>query len=246
MYHLLKQVLLPPGLLVLGIVLGLLLWRRHMRAGKAVALGSALTLYVLATPLGVSLVLGAAQWGVEPFQEAHEAGAIVILSAGVNAQAPEFAHEPSADALTLERLRYGAHLHHQTGLPVLVSGGSWGELEIVAGDVMATSLRDDFATAAKWTERRSRNTRQNALFSAELLKRDNIDTVVLVTHAWHMNRAVLAFEQAGLTVIEGPTAFDQPGRLSLVSILPQAKALHQCYYGVHELVGLLWYRITGP
>lgn len=249
MYIVLKQMLLPPGLLVLGIVLGLFLWRRHARAGKALAITCALMLYLLATPLFSGLLLSAAQWGIEPFEEtqiekAGAAYAIVILSAGINEQATEFQMAPSVDELTLERLRYGARLHHQTGLPVLVSGGPSRGSDVVVGDVMAESLKVDFNTSAKWTERRSGNTRQNAQFSAEILQRDGIDTVVLVTHAWHMKRARRTFERAGLTVIDGPTVFERPGRASLSLVLPQAKALHQSYYGVHELIGQLWYWIT--
>ena len=52
-----------------------------------------------------------------------EVDAIIILSARQNQYAPEFG-EPVSGEEQLVRIRYGAFLQKETGLPVLVSGGS--------------------------------------------------------------------------------------------------------------------------
>ena len=97
-------------------------------------------------------------------------------------------------SLTLDRLRTGAALHRRTDLPILVTGGTTQPRTATVGVVMAESLRDDFRAPARWTEPKSDDTWENARFSAAILKAEGITSVYVVTHAWHMRRAVLAFQ----------------------------------------------------
>ena len=94
-----------------------------------------------------------------------------------------------------------ARLHRETGLPVLASGGD--------GEAVAIKkhLKDDFHVPVRWTEGDSLNTEQNALFTAKILAQENIQTIILVTHALHMRRARRMFEGWGLEVIPAPTDF---------------------------------------
>jgi len=55
-------------------------------------------------------------------------------------------------------------------------------------------------------EGRSRNTRENALFTRELLARRGVSQILLVRSAAHMNRAAALFQKVGLDVI--PAAGD--------------------------------------
>jgi uncharacterized SAM-binding protein YcdF (DUF218 family) len=58
-----------------------------------------------------------------------------------------------------------------------------------------------------------------------------------------MPRAVLAFEAAGLTVVAAPTRFSSPPEPVAADFWPNIGALHATYYGLHEWMGLLWYRL---
>lgn len=167
--------------------------------------------------------------------------AIVILSAGRRHEAPEYGGE-TVDGLTLERLRYGARLARATGLPVLVTGGLATAHERSLADLMAETLAGDYGIEPRWREERSTNTMENARFSAALLRREGIGRVLLVTHGWHMRRALAAFRASGLTVLPAPTAFygTAPDASDLV---PSMAALRMSGYAVHELVGGLWYRL---
>lgn len=124
--------------------------------------------------------------------------AIVVLGGGQETRAPEYA-APNLGMWSLERLRYGLWLSRQTGAPVGYSGGvGW------AGDgsgpaeaqVAAVVAERDFERKLRWSETASRDTRENAQRMLAMLRRDGIREVVLVTHGWHLPRALRAFEDA--------------------------------------------------
>ena len=167
--------------------------------------------------------------------------AIVILSAGRRHEAPEFGGE-TVDAVSLERLRYGALVARQTGLPVLVSGGLASPDEAALARLMAEELKQDYGIDARWLEDRSANTMENARFSAAILHQAGIERILLVTHAWHMRRSLGAFGRLGLTVVPAPTAFYTPPP-SVARLLPSMTALRMSFYALHELIGQVWYAI---
>jgi len=168
----------------------------------------------------------------------------VILSAGRRVYAPEFGGE-TADELTLERVRYGARLARGTQLPVLVSGGSPHGEAVSLAKLMADALRADYGITAKWQESRSTNTAENAIYSADILKRAGINRIVLVTHAWHMKRAYAAFAANGLSVIAAPTAFyGRPvSRTWSYYVEPDERAFRNVGYALHEIIGGYWYAV---
>jgi len=170
--------------------------------------------------------------------------AIVILSAGRRAYAPEFGGE-TADELTLERVRYGARLARDTQLPVLVSGGATQGEPIPLARLMTNVLFRDYGIDPKWQEARSANTAENAIYSAEILKNAGINRVILVTHAWHMKRAYAAFVANGLSVVAAPTAFyGRPATLSWTYYVePNMRAFRNAGYALHEIAGGYWYKL---
>jgi len=103
-------------------------------------------------------------------------------------------------------------------------------------------LTGEFGVPVRWVEGGSANTRQNARFSAEMLKRDGVTRVLLVTHAWHVPRAMRSFERAGLAVSPAPTLFHREP-LTPLDFLPKSYA--GAHYAMHEWLGLIWYRLLG-
>ncbi len=166
---------------------------------------------------------------------ADRAQAIVVLDAGryARGRGPE-AVKPE----TLDRLQHGVWQQRRTGLPILVSGDG-------AGALMDTVLRELFGTSARWIEATSRNTQENADFSAAMLRAEGVDHVMVVTHGWHMPRSVAAFERAGLRVTPAPMGFGGPDRweLRLLSLVPTATGWLATHIALHEWVGIGWYRL---
>lgn len=123
--------------------------------------------------------------------------AIVVLGGGIEPYAPEYG-VANLTRVSLERLRYGVWLGRETGLPVAFSGGvGWDQPDAKAeAQVAAQIAGQEFGRPLKWVEDSSRDTRENATHTLALLKPLGIKHIVLVTHGWHMPRAVRAFEEA--------------------------------------------------
>lgn len=234
---------LPPlALVLLALGGGLAAWR-GWRTGGLLAAAAALGLLVLATPFASDLLAAslereaaaAARAGVTP-------AAIVILSA----EAARSATGVDIGPLTLERLRAGAALHRRTGLPVLVSGGPLGPGEPALAALMARSLQDDFGVAARWQEVRSRDTRENAAFSAAVLRTEGVGAAYVVTHGWHLPRALEAFGREGFAAAPAPVRAPRtaPG-LGMPQFVPRADRLGLSWYVLREWTGRLAYALRG-
>jgi uncharacterized SAM-binding protein YcdF (DUF218 family) len=94
-----------------------------------------------------------------------------------------------------------------------------------------------------WKEERSKDTWENAAFSAAMLRNAGIHSVYLVTHAWHMRRAIIAFRAAGLTVTAAPVAMDEPPHFGFHSLVPLVSSWQTSFYALHEWVGTAWYAL---
>jgi len=241
-----EVVFLPPLFPVLWIAIGLILAHAWPRLGHAVAWAGVALAVALMTPFSVGTLLATLETApvFDPTQPG-DARAIVILGGGRRAYAPDFGGE-TVNRLTLERLRYGAHLAKLTGLPVLVSGGVATEENTAEAQLMELALAQDFDVAARWVEDQSVNTGENAKFSAVMLKREGIEHIVLVTHAAHMSRAQAYFEAAGLKVTPAPTGFlGGPGPDDgLLAWLPTQNTAYAGWYALHEWAGLLQQRLS--
>lgn len=138
-----------------------------------------------------------------------------------------------------------AWLAKRTGLPLLVSGGLGKDGRPSEAHMMQQVLEQEYSLPVRWLEPDSRDTYENAEFSAKLLKADGIERVYLVTHAWHLPRAVWSFHQFKLDVIPAPTVFEGLGKgpRELADFLPNARALERTAYACHEIIGNAWYRL---
>ena len=97
-------------------------------------------------------------------------------------------------------------------------------------------------------ENKSRNTHENALFAALMLRqRFRTNQCVLVTSAWHMRRAMACFQKEGIVVTPFPGNFLSHRRPLAPGewILPKEEALFDAYYLVREMVGYLTYQAMG-
>jgi uncharacterized SAM-binding protein YcdF (DUF218 family) len=207
-------------------------WRRL----AGVALVGLLLLAVPAVPDALLAALERGQGGGDP----AAAQAIVVLGAEVVRQ-PDGRTAPGL--LTLGRLRAAASLARRTGLPILVAGGITQSGAAPVAVAMADSLRDDFATPARWVEDRSADTFENAADSAAMLAGTGVTAVLVVTDQWHMRRALIAFRAAGLRAIPAPVPPQAPGSVQVGDFIPRVGAWMSSYYALHEWMGIAWYSL---
>lgn len=241
----LAALVLPPVGPLLLIALGLWLLRKHRRTGFSFAWAGVLATLLTSSPASVSWMLE----GLEPDPPVSEAAvreshAIVILGGGKRGYAPEYGGE-TVNRLTLERLRYGARLSRDTGVPILVTGGTLYGRHAEA-ELMQAALEIDFHVPVRWVEQAARNTRENAQFSAVHLQAAEARRIVLVTHAAHMPRARVEFERLGFEVVPAPTAWMGGGPQSydgMPQLLPSAASAYAGWIATHEWLGRLAYRL---
>lgn len=240
-------VLMPPGSLVVLLAVAVACFWRFPRLSRWLTGLSALLLYLASTPLVASLLIGALQLypPVSPAQiEAFRPEAIAVLAAGRRSSAPEYGGQ-TVDSLSLERLRYAAQLQQRLGLPLFAAGGREDEVGVSLAELMRTALETEFGVPVAAIEERSRTTAENARLLSAVLRDWGMSRILLVTHAWHMPRAKRAFERAGITVLPAPTNFANLdfGELVPGDFLPNAVALTQTSYALHEIIGLAWYEL---
>ncbi|MGH8618696.1 MAG: YdcF family protein [Burkholderiales bacterium] len=238
----LESALLPPFSLLLLLVLGIWVAKRRRRLGIAVAGLAWLALLALSLP-AVSTRLKLSLEGA-PLDPAHAAAAqaIVVLGGGLRAQAPEFGGD-TVNAYTLERVRYGAHLHRRLNKPILVTGGNPTGRTLPEAVAMKASLAADFGVDTRWVEIASNTTEENARASRALLAPLGIERILLVTHGWHMPRSVLVFEQAGFKVIPAPTGLTGAPADGGLAWVPSATAFAEACLALREWLGMGWYRL---
>jgi uncharacterized SAM-binding protein YcdF (DUF218 family) len=94
-------------------------------------------------------------------------------------------------------------------------------------------------------EQTSRNTYENAVFSADLLHPDPSQKWLLVTSAWHMPRAMGCFRKAGWNVYAAPTGYFTPGDFSLRFHPDFIEQMSRLTIALHEYVGLAAYYMMG-
>lgn len=239
--NLVAAVLLPPlSLLVLGVA-GFGQLGRRPKLGRSLLALSLLGLWLLSTPFVAGRLIATLQVPYVPIA-GDEAEAIVVLGGGLYRTAMEYGGGSTLNSRTLERVRYAARLHRRIGKPILVTGGALENLDS-EGKLMRAILEQEFGVPVAWMEDRSANTRENARFSAELLRNAGIRRIYLVSHVWHLPRAIPEFEREGFAVVPAGTGYQSFDTLRLFDFVPNASALASSYYAFHEWIGLIWYRI---
>jgi uncharacterized SAM-binding protein YcdF (DUF218 family) len=264
--NLISELLTPPGILIVWVLLMLFLIKKHELIKKVLITFGLLMIWVTSTNyFAVQFTNLAGHWLTWPAplteesmlsdlkksgaQLNHQPQAIIILGSGRRKgalEAPIDYHQQDLSSSSLERLRYGARLAKQTNLPILLTGGAPDRInskDLEEAKVMKIVLKKEYLISPKWIEDQSKTTQENALYSAEIVKRDGIKSVYLITHFWHMPRAKTVFEKQGLNVIEAPMGFYQKTAFTPLDFYPSSEGFQRMRWIWHEILGNLWYRV---
>jgi len=234
--------LAPPALFITLCLAGALIGLAWRRVGIAVVLLAAVCLFVAATPALSSYLLSVVEAAIPGGADFRTAQAIVVLGGDQRfGDGGEIAD--SLGPLSVERAMFAAEAFRRLRIPVAVTGGSIPGAHASSAELMKPVLERNFAVPVVWSEDRSLTTYENAVNSAALLKPQKVVTVVLVTQAWHLPRALWSFERAGLHALPWPAPRTAVQASRLNDFLPNVGALHGSFYALHELIGGLYYRL---
>jgi uncharacterized SAM-binding protein YcdF (DUF218 family) len=240
-----SAIVFSPTLLLLGIALGLWLSSKKTKLGKSLAVFSTALLWIFSTP-GFNVWLShnlLTQYKPTTAQELKAQGvqAIVVLGGGVETGQPDGMQQLQATAL--DRLRHGIELSRKTGIPVMVTGGKgWGALDGSDNESKISNrvAMEAFNYEIKWTETESRDTLENAINCKQILSKQGVTQVALVTHSWHMPRSLNAFQNVGLKVTPAPMGFLADRPVDIKSFLPNGYSLNHFFTVFKELVAM-WF-----
>lgn len=230
----------------------LLMKPRSSRAGKVLAwaLGCYLVASIPVVPAIVDDWLAAGFRAFEPGEVSPGRAAIVVLGSGgatvVDWSGNRFATvDVDAAARVLEAVR----IFRLMSSAIVISSGGNGDASdrrVPTGESMRAALAAlGVPPSQLLVETESRNTRDEAVVVARMVREHQIERVVLVTSRVHIRRALGAFRAVGLDAIPAPARepFDALPRYE--RWVPSDRGLWYSGRVAHELLGLVYYRARG-
>jgi uncharacterized SAM-binding protein YcdF (DUF218 family) len=190
-----------------------------------------LLIYFMSSGFIVDIFLRSLENRVTPLNETNmlRGDAYVVLGGGLIENKRDTKYGATLANESLKRLIYANLLYKENQLPIIVSGGK-SQLKknnFSEGFIMAQYLFDlDVNRKDIIIESKSTNTLENSKYTAQLIKKFGFKNPILITSAYHMPRAIYAFEKKGVNVIPAPTDYhteDLKGTFS--QFFPDAHAM---------------------
>ena len=241
----LKQLILPPVVWMLALIIVLIFWRRRwtrkllfITLCGSFILHSGLVGHWLRYPL---------ESRYAPLVNPKNAGpydAIVVLTSA-SIPAGGLLPFPTIDEHMFRRLDEAWRLYKIQPKPIIVSGGhvnpftpDLGENKIACDYLIRWGVPPQHV----FGEAKSRDTFESALQTRKLLEQKGWKRYLLVTSAVHMPRSMLAFSTHAPQPIPAPGDFTlREARLSPLDFAPTASAARAITLTLHEYIGLANY-----
>jgi uncharacterized SAM-binding protein YcdF (DUF218 family) len=242
----------PVNVLLFGALVGVLLcfWRRA-RFGRGLALAAILILLAAATlPLRALLIAPLEDRFPQPPADMKPPYGIIVLGGAIDDVTSaargqtvfDEGGERITEAVILAKRFPQARVVYTSGTNSVFGGSSTEALQ--ARELMAQmGVAPDRVTI----EDRSRNTDENARFTAAIVHPEPSQRWLVVTSAFHMPRAMGVFEKAGFQPIAYPVSFYTLGQFSenLYPTFDPVRNLRIFALAVHEWIGLTAYWASG-
>jgi uncharacterized SAM-binding protein YcdF (DUF218 family) len=199
--------------------------------GRCILLGVSMLAAFFCSRIGALLLLSAAQYGAlaSPSAEVKQPEAIVLLAADY------------------DRVERTAWQYWKTGLPVMVTGGNKDENFITEAAWMVRTLHADFNVPVKWIEDKAQTTEESAMYTAELLKRNGIWRVWIVTDDRHMLRARLLFDRYCIDTVPAPVRYAhelESMEFTIPDLFPSMLGWRVTRSVLHEVGGIVWFYLV--
>lgn len=232
--------LLPPGIFIL-LLLALSIWQYRFAKKRALLLMFfALCLYALSTPYVSTILITSLESRYTPSTKIS-GDVLVMLGGGATANVPDIDGTGQLSGSAANRLLTTARLYYQTRLPILLSGGqvfsdSSNEALIAKRQLVQLGIPEKHILI----ENKSRNTEENARYVKKILKEHNFTKPVLITSAFHMERALRNFKKLHINTVPYPTDYkSNPYQtVDINKFVPSAGALSLSSMAMKEYMGI--------
>ncbi len=201
--------LLPPGIFILLLFLcGIWFFsRKRWKEGFACCV-IAIAVWLISTVFFTDVLFRELE-GSYTIPKSPHGDVILLLGGGISAGVPDFSGIGAPDGEMMTRIVTAVRLQKMLGIPVIVSGGAVFQSQKTTEAAVARRFLEDLGVPHKKIieESNSRDTIENAKYSAAICSQYGFKRPILVTSAFHMRRAVSAFEKAGMKVLPFPANF---------------------------------------
>lgn len=193
--------------LVLAGIISLLVKRKYF--ARIIFIGACIWFLVISTPLVPIMLLNTLEDQYEPVspdQLDPEAEYHIVVLGGGHGFDDRLPPNSLLSLNALGRLNEGIRLHRQLPNSILIlsgysSSGRTTQAEMLRNTALLLGVEEDKTMIQKEPE----NTFEEAKIYSERFARD--ETVILVTSASHMPRAMIVFERFGVSPIASPTNY---------------------------------------
>ena len=242
----------PVSLLLFAALIGVLLgFGRRVRLGRGLALTAILILLAAAMlPVGMFLIAPLEDRFPLPPLDLPAPEGIIVLGGAINDKVSQARQETVFDEGG-ERVTEAVVLakRYPQARIVYTSGSSSFTDPTSTEAAQARKLLSQMGIASERVtiEDKSRNTDENARFTAAIVHPQPSQRWIIVTSAFHMPRSMGIFEKAGFNPIAYPVAFRTQGRWrdDLRLTFDPVRNLRIFEIAVHEWIGLVAYWASG-
>ena len=207
---------------------------------------TSLSIYIISIPL-TTFYLN--RWLVDVYTPQlppkDQPAAIIVLAGGSSKDENGKPFQPGID--TIERLYVGVKLIKENPLYsyLLLSGGDvYNRNGVTEAEIMASAVKIMGCSAKIILEDKSRNTEENLLYCAEIIRDLQINNIILVTNNYHIRRAMnfaYLYMPAGVKVYPYPSGggISHNTGYNIDVFLPKMRALVITCIRLKEIIGLL-------
>jgi uncharacterized SAM-binding protein YcdF (DUF218 family) len=251
----------PLGFIWLLLILYLVLSRKQVqgRSLRWIVMIVVILIFLLGNRWTPALLTRSLEWRYFPPSAFPSESTVVLLGGGTESQ--QYPRQMAEVNGAGDRVLYTAKLY-QNGIAnqIILSGGNieWAGSRTTtpAQDMAEILMMVGVPEEVLILQNQSRNTAEDAQYSAEILRQQKVEEIILVTSASHMMRSVALFEKEGFVVIPAPADYSitvenweslwhPTWEDLLVGLVPNASNMSELNAGLKEYLGFVVYRLRG-
>jgi uncharacterized SAM-binding protein YcdF (DUF218 family) len=215
---------------------------RHARRRRACGgVGLALLLVGSLTPVSNAMLWRLEHASTPTYDDSVTYDAVILLGGVVDDNAMRTSHQISFND-NVERLIVTHRLLREGKARVVIASGENPEAEVLGRQIEDWGISRDRIIV----EGRARNTHENAVFSQEIARARGFERVLIVTSAFHMQRAAECFAAVGMKVDTLSVDYRAHQKWPVAEwIIPRVGELSLSTTVVREVSGRLIYRMQG-